>query len=430
MARETGRTRAIPVIHKPALSGEAAEIDAAAAAKAEKTKMEAKKNESGENGFNPDWLRLALATGGGLIGHSLASSLFDGKTEEEKRRESMWTKLLSAMLPIGAAGLGAWGGYALGGQLKNAADNKGAQGGKIAPSLPIRLGLAPATGGGFIGNSLAASLFNGMTKEENRNQTMGTEMEIDGRLYGVSPELVPTVHGMGKGWYPGAKSTEMQFMQEKGPRDIGKNEWWRMLGHGGAGVLGIGALGTGTLTGINALKGLKERRAAEADMVAQQWADQTLRDANEISKLEGAATEAKSIARKAEDRLANPGKNLNIEKTEGIKNDSWRTYSRKSKQAKPLVNTVSPTQLSTAKAVSEVLAKKRVQSLMTPKPIFSRRAKTVTGATLTTAEIAAAVASEIMAREARAKQDRIRAALEQLAAQTNSAPYAASAPSR
>lgn len=429
MARETGRTRPIPVINKLAPAGKAEEIDAAAAAKAEKSKMEAKKN---EDSFNPDWLRLALATGGGLIGHSLASSLFEGKTEEEKRRESLWTKLLSAIIPIGAAGLGAWGGYALGGQLKNAADNKGAQGGKIAPNLPswLRLGLAPATGGGFIGNSLAASLFNGKTEEEKRNQTMGTEMEIDGRLYGVSPELVPTVHGMGKGWYPGMKSTEMQFMQEKGPRDIDKNEWWEMLGHGGAGILGIGALGTGVLTGRNMWEGLKERRAAEAAMEAQQWADQTLRDANEISKLEGAATEARSIARKAEDRLVNPGKNLNIEKAEGIKNDAWRTYSRKSKQVKPLVKTVSPTQLSTAKAVSEALAKNHVQSLMTPKPIFSRRAKTGIGAGLTAAQIAAAVGSEIMAQEAVTKQDRIRAALEQLAAQTNSAPYAASAPSR
>lgn len=386
MARETGRTRPIPVVNKPAPAGEAEEIDAAAAAKAEKAK---------EDSFNPDWLRLALATGGGLIGHSLASSLFEGKTEEEKRRESLWTKLLSAMIPIGAAGLGAWGGYALGGQLKNAADNNGAQGGKIAP-----------------------------------NQPMGTEMEIDGRLYGVSPELVPTVHGMGKGWYPGMKSTEMQFMQEKGPRDIDKNEWWEMLGHGGAGALGLGALGTGVLTGRSALEGLKERRAAEAARVAQQWSDRTLRDASEISKLEGAATEAKSIARKAEDRLASPGKNLNIKKTEGMKNDAWRTYSRKSKQAKPLVKTVSPTQLSTAKAISEALAKEQAQSIMTPKPLFSRRTKTVAGTTLTVAEIAAAIASEIMAQNARSKQERIGAALEQLAAQTNSAPYTASAPSR
>jgi len=433
MARETGRTRAIPVIHKPALPGEAEEIDAAAAAKAEKAEMEAKKNESRKNSFNPDWLRLALATGGGLIGHSLASSLFDGKTEEEKRRESIWTKLLSAMLPIGAAGLGAWGGYALGGQLKNAADNNGAHGRKTASNLPIwlRLGLvAPETGGGFIGNSLAASLVNGKTEEKNRNQTMGTEMEIDGRLYGVSPELVPTVHSMGKGWYPGMKSTEMQFMQEKGPRDIDKNEWWEMLGHGGAGVFGLGALGTGTWTGINALEGLKERRADEAARGAQQWADQTLRDANEISKLEGEAREAKDIARKAENDLRRPGKNIDINKTEVTKNRAWQTYSRKSKQAKPLVKTVSPTQLSTAKAVSEALAKGQAQSRLTPKPLFSRRAKTVAGVGLTAAEIAAAIGSEVMAQGAGEEQDMIRAALEQLAAQTNSAPYAASAPSR
>lgn len=77
--------------------------------------------EKGKGSEDIDWLRLALATGGGLIAHSVASSIFDNKTDEEKRRESIWSKLLSSIIPIGAGALGAYGGYRIGQSMKTAA---------------------------------------------------------------------------------------------------------------------------------------------------------------------------------------------------------------------------------------------------------------------------------------------------------------------
>lgn len=76
--------------------------------------------EKGKGTEGIDWLRLALATGGGLIAHSVASSIFDNKTDEEKRRESIWSKLLSSIIPIGAGALGAYGGYRIGQSMKTA----------------------------------------------------------------------------------------------------------------------------------------------------------------------------------------------------------------------------------------------------------------------------------------------------------------------
>ena len=315
MARETGRTRAIPVVHKPALSGEAAEaakIDAAAAAKAEKAK-----NEPGENGFNPDWLRLALATGGGLIGHSLASSLFDGKTEEEKRRESLWTKLLSAMLPIGAAGLGAWGGYALGGQLKNAADNQ-----------------VPQNGNGT------------------HDGPMGTEMEIDGRLYGVSPELVPTVHSLGKGWYPGMKSTEMQFMQEKGPRDIDKEKWNEMVGNRAS--LGFAGLG-GISAGYGAFQGGKKG----IEYLLERSANKVLTDASRVGELTGDLKVQIERARKAEELLNSGKKGINRSAVTATKAEADALSAMMRQEISKLQKGVRAVDIQKAKAVAENAGKSR-----------------------------------------------------------------------
>lgn len=56
-----------------------------------------------------DWTRIALAGGGGLLAHSMVSSLLE-KSEEEKRKESIWSKVLRTVLPIGAGVLGAYAG--------------------------------------------------------------------------------------------------------------------------------------------------------------------------------------------------------------------------------------------------------------------------------------------------------------------------------
>lgn len=80
--------------------------DKVRAANAEAT---AKANQ-GPKGFDVDWKRLGMMVGGGLLAHTLASSLMNNKSDEEKRRESIWERLLAAVIPIGAMGVGAWGG--------------------------------------------------------------------------------------------------------------------------------------------------------------------------------------------------------------------------------------------------------------------------------------------------------------------------------
>lgn len=367
---ETGKTRPIPVNTVPVLSGETAAIDAAAAAKAEKAEMEAKKNESREKSFNPDWLRLALATGGGLIGHSLTSSLFDGKTEEEKRKESLWTKLLSAMLPIGAAGLGAWGGYALGGQLKNAAAGQGAQ-----------------------------------------NVPSGKEVEIGGRLYGVSPELIPTLQNLGKGWYPGMKSTELQFMQEKGPRDIDKAKWNEMVGNGAS--WGLGGLG-GISAGYGAFHGGKKG----IEYLQERRANKVLTDASRVAELTGDLKIQMERARKAEELLNSGKKGVNRSAVTATKAEADALSALMRQEISKRQKGVSPVGIQKAKAVAENAGKSKSGM------------KSLLGWIGALLGLGGSVYASSKERDAIQQQARIRAALEQLAAQTNSAPYAASAPSR
>lgn len=60
------------------------------------------------------WLQLALAGGGGLLAHSLVSSMLDNDDEEDAKKESVWRKLLRIIAPLGAGVAGAYGGYLLG----------------------------------------------------------------------------------------------------------------------------------------------------------------------------------------------------------------------------------------------------------------------------------------------------------------------------
>lgn len=75
---------------------------------------------------------LALAGGGGLLGYSLASSIFDDDDPSSRRKRSVWEKLLRALIPIGAGGLGAYAGHLIGKNMKTAQAN--------APSLPLVYG--------------------------------------------------------------------------------------------------------------------------------------------------------------------------------------------------------------------------------------------------------------------------------------------------
>jgi hypothetical protein len=345
----------------PVVAEDVKSIDDAAA-------LAAAKREKSKNEFNPDWLRLALAAGGGLISHSLASSLFDGKTEEEKRRQSIWTKLLSAIVPIGAAGLGAWGGYVLGDKMKKVgADASGSQ-------VP-----------------------------------MGTRVDIDGKPYAVSDHLVPTVVNLGKGWVPGMKSTELDFMNEKGKRDTAnatRNEWidyWSSLGLGGLGTL---SLGYGAWQGGN--KGL--------ELLQERGAKKVLNNASRISQLTGDLKNQVERARKAEELLNSGKKGINITATEATKAEADALSARLRQEIAKFEKVVDPIKLQKAENVRAIAGKSRsgTKSLLG-----------LGGAALAFGASAYAGSKE---RQAIEQQANIRAALEQLAAQTNAVPASVQSP--
>lgn len=90
-------------------------------------KEQAEGNGGGANGAanegGMDWLPWVMGGGGALLAHSLASSLFGG-SDEDRRKQSVWSRLLSALVPLGVGALGAYGGYALGNSLKTASAKK------------------------------------------------------------------------------------------------------------------------------------------------------------------------------------------------------------------------------------------------------------------------------------------------------------------
>lgn len=77
-------------------------------------------------GIPKDWLNLAMGGGSALIAHSIASSIFD-KPESERRKDSIWSKVLAALIPIGIGAAGGYGGYKLSEKLFGNQNTKSAQ---------------------------------------------------------------------------------------------------------------------------------------------------------------------------------------------------------------------------------------------------------------------------------------------------------------
>jgi len=88
------------------------------------------------------WLPWVLGGGGALLAHSITSPMFEA-SDEEKRKESVWTKLLRTLIPLGVGGLGGVAGYALGNALNKKAQAKPA--GAQKPAAPAAPAAAPAT---------------------------------------------------------------------------------------------------------------------------------------------------------------------------------------------------------------------------------------------------------------------------------------------
>ena len=76
------------------------------------------------------WMPWVLGGGGALLAHALTSPMFEA-SDEEKRKESVWSKLLRTIIPLGVGGIGGVAGYALGNAL-----NKKAQAKPAAPAAP------------------------------------------------------------------------------------------------------------------------------------------------------------------------------------------------------------------------------------------------------------------------------------------------------
>ena len=276
----------------PVVTEKAKSIDTAAATAAASKKPKANPALFGGN-FNPDWLRLALAAGGGLIAHSLASSIFDNKTDEEKRRESIWQKLVSAMIPLGAAGLGAWGGYALGGNMKSAqAGKNGLVGPRIEnttvpqPQVVQQAKTAPATTASPAAPATQATQATQVAKPTPTfREIPQTKVNIGGTNYWVNTSSLPQLKKMTEGYVPGEmQSSELDYMREHGNRiskSLGKdNRDATMLGVGGSGVAALGSAGAAYQT----LMALKERNA--------------LRDANKAISAQNAAEGASGAIEK------------------------------------------------------------------------------------------------------------------------------------
>lgn len=97
--------------NSPEVMAISARPQGSAQAKARELALEAK------NGGDGDWSKWIGATGGGLLGYSIMSSILD-KTDDEKRKESVWMRVLRELANLGVGAAGAYGGYLLG---KNAA---------------------------------------------------------------------------------------------------------------------------------------------------------------------------------------------------------------------------------------------------------------------------------------------------------------------
>ena len=95
-------------------------VSATPAATTTKIVMPAPKPKNDGGSPSDSWMPWVLGGGGALLAHALTSPMFEA-SEEEKRKESVWSKLLRTIIPLGVGGIGGVAGYALGNELsKNA----------------------------------------------------------------------------------------------------------------------------------------------------------------------------------------------------------------------------------------------------------------------------------------------------------------------
>ena len=98
----------------------------------------AAKPSAGGSVSGDSWVPWVMGGGGALLAHALTSPMFEA-SEEEKRKESVWSKLLRTLIPLGVGGIGGIAGYALGNSL-----NKKAGASSVKKPAPAAAPAAPA----------------------------------------------------------------------------------------------------------------------------------------------------------------------------------------------------------------------------------------------------------------------------------------------
>lgn len=91
-------------------------VTATPAATTPKIVMPAPKPNTGDSPSG-SWMPWLVGGGSALLAHSIMSSILE-KPDEEKRKQSVWSRLLSTLLPLGVGAIGAYGGYHLGKSLE------------------------------------------------------------------------------------------------------------------------------------------------------------------------------------------------------------------------------------------------------------------------------------------------------------------------
>ena len=389
----------------PVVTDKAMSIDNAAAATAKKSLPPSQ----GGN-FNPDWLRLALATGGGLIAHSLASSMLDRKTDEEKRRESIWTKLLSAMIPLGAAGLGAWGGYALGGKMKTAqAGSSGLVGPRVENSNQTASVAQPNN------PSQVTAAKPAPVQTPSFRDIPQTRVNIGGTNYWVNTSSIPQFKKMTEGYVPGQmQSSEIDYMREHGNR-ISKELGETKDNAGMMATGGLGAAATGTVgAGYQALMALKEHNAirdANRTLSAQQAVEGMKGPIeNRIAELTADIKAQMARANKAEGIIMS-GKG-NVSAAQKVLNEANALSGRMRQEISALQRVPSPPK---PQPINVDIANDTLKAIRGGKPKFSRRMKGGLWGVLGALGTGMSLYNYSKRQDAIKEQEQYRAALENLA---------------
>lgn len=345
-----GITMEVPDVPSPTRAEEVrARMNAANAAKQQNTSHDI------------DWKRLGLMFGGGLLAHTLASSLVNNKTEEEKRRESIWERLLAAIIPIGAAGLGAWGGKYLHEKMGQATTNGVQQ---------VKMKRVPA----YVLNGQTNALHQ-VNGDAGASARRGLKL-LSEEAGGESPDHKDLGPRMKRVY----EETDAESIVPRTQAALGDAKWWRNALYGTGAVTGIG---TG-IAGKMWLKYIREEIAkaksinkSEEVIDAATIADKTNETIANEYEAKVRAHEALVRAKENELEYARKNKPRTVKRLQQELNELIKQYPVRPTKAN------APTGINMQRASSQLIKEPFVDA----KPVMSARQKakatTIGGAALT-----------------------------------------------